>query len=210
MNRFSPHIPGRAQWAQIQGSWTPRCLRQTSQRRGMDEPLPYLDGTIYPKKLAKQNKVTSHKCLTLKNNINPTYPTSWTLSHPKALCLPKIPKSHKSFWFLSVKGLKIPMGSHFFKGILLLSVQFTEQKSISTHKRGWFLPNYTGRLYKVKALLAENKRHSCMEKLLSRGCTLPRQKISSGSECPWSITSVLRQKCCEPERKLQLPMVFIH
>lgn len=76
------------------------------------------------------------------------------------------------------------MGPHFFKGILLLSVQFTEQKSISTHKRGWFLPNYTGRLYKFKALLAENKRHSCMEKLLSRGRTLPRQKISSGSECP--------------------------
>lgn len=57
----------------------------------MDVPLPYLylHGTIYPKKPDKQNKVARHKCLALKNNINPTHPTSWTLSHPKALGLPK-------------------------------------------------------------------------------------------------------------------------
>lgn len=78
------------------------------QRRGMDMPRPYLylHRTIYSKKLAKQNKVSNHKCFTLKTSINPTHPTNWTLSHPKALGLPKTLNCNSPsclFWFLSVR-----------------------------------------------------------------------------------------------------------
>lgn len=165
----------------------------------MDVPLPclYLHGTIYPKKLAKQNKVSSHKCLTLKNNINQTHSTSWTLSHPKALGLPKTPNLNSPsclFWFSSVrvKGL-YSYGMSFFQRHFSCCPCSSQSRNPSrlTSMVGFCLTAQRDFL-KLGALLAENDCRSCMGKLLSSDCTLLCPKISSGPDWPWSTTSVLR------------------
>lgn len=93
MSRLSPHIPGpvvSAPCLKTQPPGAPRYLRQMCPREGVwtchCPTCTYMGQSIQRNWI---NKVASHKCLTLKSNINPTHPTSWTLSHPKALGLPK-------------------------------------------------------------------------------------------------------------------------
>lgn len=100
-----------------------------------------------------------------------------------------------------------PMRSSFFTGI---SLAVHGKNPSQLRSMAGFCLIAEGDFLNSGALLAENACCGCMEKLLRWDHTLLCQTICAGPDSPWSITSVLRQKCCASEHKLQLSIVFIH